>query len=195
VLGVTPAQARRRKAIGVMFQAPGLLPWRTALENVLLPLQVNRATTAPPRDRPVELLRLVGLQGFERHLPYQLSGGMQQRVALARALVTDPPLLLMDEPFSALDELTRATLQRDFLRLREERPSSVLFVTHSIDEAVLLADRVVVLTARPARITADLPTDLPWPRSDPDLLDAPQARALVSHLRRLLRNDQERGAR
>lgn len=188
VLGMTTEAARRRKAIGVMFQTPGLLPWRTAVENVRLPLEVNRSA-GPALNRPAELLEQVGLKGFERHLPHQLSGGMQQRVALARALITDPPLLLMDEPFSACDELTRATLQRDFLSLRAERRPSTVLVTHSVEEAVRLADRVVALTAQPARAVADLPIDLSWPRrSDPDLLDGPEARAYVAELRHLLRD-------
>lgn len=188
ILGLTPDEARRRKAVSVMFQTPGLLPWRTAEENVRLPLEVNRAA-GPIADRAVELLDRVGLKGFERHLPHQLSGGMRQRVALARALIVDPPLLLMDEPFSALDELTRSTLQRDFLWLREEWLPSVLLVTHSIEEAVRLADRVVALTSPPARVLEDVSIDLPWPRSaDPDILDGPEARALVTHLRRLLRD-------
>lgn len=210
ILGWTPGEAQRRKAIGVMFQAPGLLPWRTAVENVRLPLEVNRrpgvrgpgagSEPAPgpwplapgpsSADRAAGLLDQVGLRGFERHLPHQLSGGMQQRVALARALIADPSLLLMDEPFSALDELTRATLQGDFLRLREEQLPSVVLVTHSVDEAVRLADRVVALSPTPARVLADLAVELPEPRSaDPDILDLPEARALVAHLRQVLRDE------
>lgn len=188
VLGGTPAAARQRKAIGLLLQSPALLPWRTVIENVRLPLEVNRRPADAERGRAEELLAQVGLAGHERHLPRQLSGGQQQRAALARALVTDPLLLLMDEPFSALDELTRATLQRDFLRLRETRWPSVLLVTHSIPEAVLLADRVIVMGGAPARMVADLPVRLPWPRSaDPEVLDSPEAVRLVAQLRRILR--------
>jgi len=190
VLGSTPQEARDRKAMGVMFQAPGLLPWRTAIQNVCLPLEVHRVGVqgSPARERAAQMLESVGLKGFERHLPRQLSGGMQQRVALARALITNPALLIMDEPFSALDELTRATLQRDFLRIREDYRPTVMLVTHSIDEAVRLGDRVVVLSPRPARIVEDVSIDLPGPRSQlPDLIDSADARAQIAHLRHLLK--------
>ncbi|MCX6021513.1 MAG: ABC transporter ATP-binding protein, partial [Chloroflexi bacterium] len=167
---------------------PALLPWRTVLDNVLLPLEIHGRPGGAGRARAAELLAQVGLADAAAHLPYQLSGGMQQRVALARALVTDPPLLLMDEPFSALDEFTRAALQRDFLRLREVRRPAALLVTHSIPEALLLADRVVALGGSPARIMADLPVELPWPRSsDDELPDRPEFTRQVAHIRRVLR--------
>ncbi len=188
ILGLSPAEARRRKAIGLVFQAPALLPWRSAAANVRLALQINRAA-GPMGDRTDELLERVGLSGFEHHLPHQLSGGMQQRVAVARALVTEPRLLLMDEPFSALDELTRAILQRDFLRLREEAAPAVLLVTHSVEEAVLMADRVVVLTKGPARVRGEVPIDLGWPRSvNPDLLEETETRSRIAEVRRLLKS-------
>jgi NitT/TauT family transport system ATP-binding protein len=186
VLGGSPDTARRRKQVGIMAQTPGLLPWRTALQNVLLPLQVNRHGPVDHR-RGSDLLRLVGLDGFEAHYPWQLSGGMQQRVALARALAADPPLLLMDEPFSALDELTRTELQTDFLRLRRDRSPAILLVTHSIEEAVRLADRVVVLGGSPSTIVAEVEINLPRPRStDPAVVDHPDVRALVRRVRSAL---------
>jgi NitT/TauT family transport system ATP-binding protein len=181
VLGAAPGEARATKSIGVVFQAPGLLPWRTALANVELALRVNHQHGHS--DVALDLLKQVGLDGFEHHLPHQLSGGMQQRVALARALVTQPRLLVMDEPFSAADELTRATLQYDFLRLRDDRGPAVVLVTHSIEEAVRLGDRVVVLSARPARILADLPIDRGCADSS---LDSEPVRNQAGQIRKLL---------
>jgi NitT/TauT family transport system ATP-binding protein len=175
--GRAPREAQREKQVGFVFQDPSLLPWRRVTENVALPLQVNRRKTA--RD-PERLVDLVGLGAFKRYYPHQLSGGMQQRVAIARSLVTSPSLLLMDEPFGALDEITRSAMRYELLRIwrseTEQRDTTVLFVTHSISEAILLADRVIVFTPQPGRVAANIRIDLPRPRpseieSDPAFLD------------------------
>ena len=150
--------------LGVIFQRDGLLEWRTVLGNVLLQIDVRRLDRA--RYEPVagDLLKRVGLEGFERYYPAELSGGMRQRVALCRALIHDPPLLLMDEPFGALDALTREQMVLDLQRLWLEDRKTVLFITHSIWEAIFLADRVVVMTPRPGRISTVVEVDLPRPR-------------------------------
>ena len=160
-----PARARLAREFGFVFQQPGLLLWRNALANVSLPLEVGgwgRRHTPP--HRPEELLELVGLRGFERAYPRQLSGGMQQRVAIARALVTGPPILLMDEPFGALDEITRDHLNLELLRIWRATGTTILFVTHSIPEAVFLSGRVLVFSPRPGRIVEEIEVDLPLPR-------------------------------
>lgn len=154
--------ALRQRKFGFAFQAPTLLPWRSVRDNATLLLDVSRQ--AAPTERVQELLEMVGLKGFEQSYPAQLSGGMQQRVALARALALDPTILLMDEPFAALDALTRDRMGMELQRIWEEGRKTVLFVTHSITEAVLLSDRVVVLSARPGRVHADVEIDLPRPR-------------------------------
>jgi NitT/TauT family transport system ATP-binding protein len=242
--GAPPAEAQRHKAIGFVFQDASLLPWRTVIENVRLPLQVNRGAvfaraemgSARPevlegRDRcvaggasrasaradigspevlegrargaaggasrasantvsPDHLVELVGLGAFRDYYPHQLSGGMQQRVALARALVTSPSLLLMDEPFGALDEITRSAMRYELLHIwraaAAERGCTVVFVTHSITEAVLLSDRVVVLTPQPGRIADVLDIDLPRPRPE-ELEHEPAFLDYARHLRSLLR--------
>jgi NitT/TauT family transport system ATP-binding protein len=161
VAGGPPADARRAGLFGFVFQESVLFPWLTALANVELPLKVSRPTH--PRE-PRELLELVGLTEFAGYYPHQLSGGMRQRVALARALVTDPQLLLMDEPFAALDEITREAMGNWLLSVWGQTRKTVLFVTHSVPEAVYLADRVVVLSPAPGRIDAVLPIALPRPR-------------------------------
>ena len=161
VAGGTPADARRSGLFGFVFQESVLFPWLTALANVELPLRVSQAAHA--RD-PRGLLELVGLRDFAGYYPHQLSGGMRQRVALARALVTDPKILLMDEPFAALDEMTRETMGSWLLSVWEQTGKTVLFVTHSVPEAVALADRVVVMSPAPGRIEAVLPVALPRPR-------------------------------
>ncbi len=155
-------------AIGFVFQGANLMPWRTVVENVLLPVEVQQGTIAN-RDRTaaLDLLELVGLQEFATAYPKQLSGGMRQRAVLARTLLQRPRLLLMDEPFGALDALTRERLNLELLRLYDEYDMTVLMVTHNIPEAVLLADRVVVLSERPGRVIANVPIDLPRPRAIP----------------------------
>lgn len=155
LVGGKPARrARLDQDYGIAFQQAGLLEWRTVAENVELPLHVHGVAKTERRARAAELLALVGLAEFAGHRPAQLSGGMQQRVAIARSLATRPKLLLMDEPFGALDEMTRERMQAELLRIAGETGAAVLFVTHSIPEAVVLSDRVVVMSPRPGRITA-----------------------------------------
>ena len=149
---------------GFVFQAPSLMPWRNVIENVLYPMDVLRRNDPAARARAAELLRLVGLGGFEAARPHQLSGGMQQRVALCRALIHEPKLLLMDEPFGALDEFTRLEMNDLLLLIRKETGAAVLFVTHSISEAVYLADKVLVFSRRPARVIRAIPVPLGYPR-------------------------------
>ncbi len=152
--------------VGMVYQDPLLLPWRSVLDNILLPVEIlrwDRKTYLPIAE---EIIETVGLTGFADKTPRQLSGGMQQRVALCRALITDPSLLLMDEPFAALDALTRDEMARELARLWEQRRKTVVFVTHSIAEAVLLGDRVIVMSPRPGRIERDIRIDLPRPRAD-----------------------------
>jgi NitT/TauT family transport system ATP-binding protein len=170
--GREPTLAQHDKQIGYVFQDPTLLPWRTVYQNVELPLTLNRRGRG---QEPSDLLELVGLSAFRSYYPHQLSGGMQQRVALARALVTSPSLLLMDEPFGALDEITRSAMRYELLRIWSSGQSerTVVFVTHSITEAVSLSDRVIVLTPRPGRIAADIAINLPRPRTEDLELDQP----------------------
>ena len=153
VNGKSARQARLDQDYGIAFQAAGLLPWRTVTANIELPLELHGVGRAERRERARELLELVGLADFAKSRPDQLSGGMQQRVAIARALAERPRLLLMDEPFGALDEMTRERMQAELLRIARESGAAVLFVTHSIPEAVVLSDRVAVMTPRPGRIT------------------------------------------
>ena len=153
------------KNIGIVFQRDALLAWRTALGNVLLQCEIRHLPIAEYRPRAAALLKQVGLRGFEHSLPRELSGGMRQRVALCRALIHGAPLLLMDEPFGALDALTRDQLGLDLLRIWEQDRKTVIFITHSIPESVLLSDRVVVMSPRPGRIEAELTIDLPRPRT------------------------------
>jgi NitT/TauT family transport system ATP-binding protein len=180
--GRPPQQAQRDKQIGFVFQDPSLLPWRSVVENVRLPLQVNRRR-AEGRD-PEGLIDLVGLREFGRYYPHQLSGGMQQRVALARSFVTSPSVLLMDEPFGALDEITRSAMRFELMRVwrSEAAPdTTVVFVTHSIAEAVLLSDRVIVMSPQPGRVAASLDIDLPRPRDE----SVEETQAFVDYTRRL----------
>lgn len=150
--------------IGMVFQRPVLLPWRTNLDNVLLPIEFNGQSKRKFADKAKQLLDLVGLGGFEDKYPYELSGGMQQRVAISRALVSDPKILLMDEPFGALDALTRGQMNVELLRIWQEAQRSVIFITHSISEAIFLADRVLVMASKPGRVVSDIRVNLPRPR-------------------------------
>jgi NitT/TauT family transport system ATP-binding protein len=156
---------KARRDVAMMFQRPALLPWRSVLDNVLLPVQIFGWRKAEYRDRAQQLLALTGLTGFEKRLPHELSGGMQQRVALCRALIGRPRVMLMDEPFSALDPLIREELAGELQRVHMEQEATTVFVTHSIDEAVLLADRVVVLTPRPGRVREIIDVRIPRPRT------------------------------
>ncbi len=159
----TPITGPRRD-IGVVFQSPVLFPWRDVLSNVMLPADVQRLNKTELRKRALDLIELVGLTGFEHRYPKELSGGMQQRVGIIRALIHDPALLLMDEPFGALDAMTRETMNVELQRIWMERKKTVLFITHSTSEAVFLADRVIAMTPRPGRVTDAFEVDLPRPR-------------------------------
>ncbi|MFF2549983.1 ABC transporter ATP-binding protein [Nocardia sp. NPDC058058] len=186
VHGKTARQARLDQDYGIAFQQAGLLDWRTVQENIELPLQLHGIGKRERRARSAELLEITGLTDFARRYPAELSGGMQQRVAIARALARKPPLLLMDEPFGALDEMTRERMQGELLRIAEETGAAVIFVTHSIPEAVFLSDRVVVMTPRPGRITAVLDTGS-WDRdTDTDVRSSDAFFASVAAVRAAL---------
>ncbi|MGH6988795.1 MAG: ABC transporter ATP-binding protein [Stellaceae bacterium] len=165
VNGVSPEAARLNRAYGYVFQAAALYPWRTVLRNVTLPLEIMGMGRAERLERAAKVLALVDLTGFERKFPWQLSGGMQQRVSIARALSFDPDLLLMDEPFGALDEIIRDRLNEQLLQLWERTGKTVIFVTHSIPEAVFLSSRIVVMSPRPGRIVDIVESDLPRDRN------------------------------
>ena len=171
--------------VGFVFQQPVLLPWRSVLDNVLFSVEMLGQPPRQYRKQAADLLELTGLGGFETKYPRELSGGMQQRVAICRALLPDPSLLLMDEPFGALDAMTREEMSLELLRVWEERRKTILFVTHSIPEAILLADRVVVMTARPGRIARVLTIDLPRPRTM-ELEFDPRFKAASDEVRRLI---------
>jgi NitT/TauT family transport system ATP-binding protein len=169
-----------------VFQAAALYPWRNVLKNVMLPLEIVGVPAAARRERALKQLALVGLEGFERKYPWQLSGGMQQRVSIARALALEPALLLMDEPFGALDEITRDHLNEQLLRLWERTGKTVVFVTHSISEAVFLANRIVVMSPRPGRILEIIDNPIPGPRKL-DVRDSPEFAAVAHRVREALR--------
>lgn len=185
VLGGRPEEARRRRDIGFVFQDAALLPWRTVIDNVTLPLEVGGGAPAGRARDPRELLDLVGLAGWEKAFPHELSGGMRQRVSIARALVSGPKLLLMDEPFGALDEITRDRLNEELLSVWEKTGTTILFVTHSIYEAAFLGQQVLLLAARPGRVRELVPVDLPTPRRIAQR-ETPRFVSLVTRLRGIL---------
>ncbi len=185
VNGKTARQARLDQDYGIAFQQAGLLDWRTVRANVELPLELHGVDRDKRKARALELLEMVGLGDFAGHRPPQLSGGMQQRVAIARSLAEQPALLLMDEPFGALDEMTRERMQSELTRIAGETSAAVVFVTHSIPEAVFLSDRVVVMSARPGRVAETIEVDL-GERTD-DTREAPEFYAAITQVREALR--------
>ena len=187
VEGTTPRDAR--EMISFIFQDATLLPWRTVTSNVGLGLELERAPAARRREEVAALLQVVGLGHVAHAYPRELSGGMKMRVSIARALATRPQILLLDEPFAALDEMTRERLNEELLRLRAERPWTGVFVTHSVAEAVFLATRIVVLAPDPGRVHAVLPVDLPFPRTA-ELRGMPEFESLVGHVSHVLREMQ-----
>jgi len=188
VKGKTPRQARLDRDYGIVFQTPVLYEWRTVLRNVELPLEVMGRPRSESQGRAQGMLQLVGLGAFQHHYPWQLSGGMQQRVAIARALVFNPSILLMDEPFGALDELTRERLNLELLTIWSQTSATVLFITHSISEAVFLSSRVMVMSPRPGRIERTVTIDLPRPRTA-QTRAAARFFELVTQVREGLRED------
>ncbi|HEU4916135.1 MAG TPA: ABC transporter ATP-binding protein [Acidimicrobiia bacterium] len=193
VNGKTPGQARLDRDYGIVFQSATLLDWRSVQKNVELPLEIMDFPSEERSTRATEMLDLVQLAAFADHFPWQLSGGMQQRVAIARALAFRPSLLLMDEPFGALDEMTREAMQQEVLRLWGETGTSVVFVTHSIPEAVFLSTRVVVMSPRPGRISDEIIVDLPR-RRDQDTREQSKYFDLVIEVREALRKGEAGGA-
>lgn len=180
LFGAPIASAREQHAYSYVFQAPTLLPWRTALRNVMLPMELQGFDRGTARATAIGMLDKVGLADSTHRFPRQLSGGMQQRVAIARALSTNPRLLLMDEPFGALDEITRSQMSTWLLTISEASEATIVFVTHSIREAVLLSDRIVVLAANPGRVLADFDVNLPRPRRA-DVVDSAEFADLRRH--------------
>ncbi len=186
VNGVTPEQARLKRAYGYVFQAPALYAWRNVARNVMLPLEIMGLSATERSKRAAQYLAMVGLTGFERKYPWQLSGGMQQRVSIARALAFEPELLLMDEPFGALDEITRDHLNEQLLRLWEQTGKTIIFVTHSISEAVFLSNRIVVMSPRPGKILEIIDNKLPAGR-DLDARETPAFLEVAHRVRLALR--------
>jgi NitT/TauT family transport system ATP-binding protein len=172
----------------MVWQQLNLFPWRTVVDNVAFGLEMQGVEKAERHDRARSLLASVGLRGFENHYPSQLSGGMRQRVALARALILERPIMLMDEPFAALDAQTKIVMQEELVRIYEQTKKTVLFVTHAIDEAILLGDEVVVMTARPGRIKEVIAVDLPRPRSQ-ELVNSPEFGRLYDRALHLIREE------
>ena len=193
VNGKSPRQARLNRDYGIVFQQPVLYDWRTVEQNVKLPLEVMKAPKSERESRARQLLKLVGLQDFAKRYPWELSGGMQQRVSIARALSIQPSILLMDEPFGALDEMTRERLNRELLTVWSETGTTLIFVTHSIAEAVFLSDRIVVMSPRPGRVETIIGVDLPRPRT-PETRDDRRYFELIAEVRHNLREvDQHEG--
>jgi NitT/TauT family transport system ATP-binding protein len=192
VKGKSAQQARLAHDYGMCFQAPVLFEWRSVLNNIELPLEIMRVPKAERSAKAREMLKLVELAKFEKHYPWQLSGGMQQRVAIARALALRPELLLMDEPFGALDEITRERMNDELLRIWRDTGTSIVFVTHSIPEAVFLSTRVVIMSARPGRITQIIDVDLPQPRTEATR-ELPRYYALLTEVREALRESESMG--
>lgn len=179
------SQQEPQNRLGMVFQQPTLLPWRTVRDNIALPLELDDQPPEKIRQRTDDLLRLVGLSGFEKEYPIHLSGGMAQRAAIARALAQNPEVLLLDEPFGALDALTRERMAAELLRIWQRNQRTVLMVTHSVEEAALLADRVVVLSSRPGRVVDIVSVALPRPRSSA-LLGTPTLQKIAGRLREIL---------
>lgn len=187
VVGMEPREARRKlRDVAFVFQQPALLPWRTVARNVMLPLEIQGVATPDSRQRTQEILELVGLEDFGGMYPRQLSGGMKMRASVARALVTKPDMLLLDEPFGALDEITRQRLNEELLALWERDEGTALFVTHNVFEAVFLSQRVLVMSARPGRIAGEIAIPLPYPRH-PDVRATAEFARLAGEVSELLR--------
>ena len=171
-----------RKGVAIVFQHFGLLPWKTVADNVAFGLRIARLPRQRVKEKVEHYIQLVGLAGFENHYPYQLSGGMQQRVGLARALATDPEILLMDEPFASVDAQTREVLQEELLQLHDRERKTVIFITHSIDEAIILGDRIAVMAARPGRVKEVLAVDFPRPRNPGVIRAQPRYTEIRNHI-------------
>ncbi|MZR30299.1 ATP-binding cassette domain-containing protein [Sneathiella sp. DP05] len=187
VNGMTPEEARQKRAYGYVFQAPALYPWRTVEKNIMLPLEIMGLSREEQKARAARNLAMVNLEGFEKKFPWQLSGGMQQRVSIARALSVEPDLLLMDEPFGALDEITRDHLNEQLLKLWDTTKKTVIFVTHSIPEAVFLSSKIVVMSPRPGKVIDIIESNLPRDRTL-DIRETPEFLEISHRVREGLRS-------